>query len=198
MNIIGEPFLGGNYWANPGGIDYSAICSDSDSDGVCDLPLTIDDNNSDYLPLAYKPGITDTVLIEDTDFIFSSKCEIKKIPRATNGSLLACLEAGGEKINVTFTGTAASIIFIGNESGGIVEVQIDGKDYPEINMASLEDPVPLPLESGLRIIQRITSNLRNTEHVLTFEIANRSTTQLRKQNEAGDIYIDAIEIFTAN
>ncbi len=43
--------------------------------------------------------------------------------------------------------------------------------------------VPLPLESGLWIIQRITSNLQNTGHILAFEIANKSTIP-GKRNEA--------------
>ncbi len=57
VNIIGGPYLGGNFWASTGRIDISITCSDSDHDGICDLPYTFDDNNSDYLPLAYKPGM---------------------------------------------------------------------------------------------------------------------------------------------
>ncbi len=136
----------------------------------------------------------DTVLVEDTDFKFSNKCEIREIPRASNGSLLACIKAGGEKINVTFTGTTVSVVSFGSPNGGIVKVRIDGKEYPEINTVVAEETVPWTLESGLRVIQRIAITLQNTSHMLTFEITNKSTIPSGNPNEAGDIYIDAVEI----
>lgn len=159
-------------------------------------PQTLDNNNNEYLPLTYNPVMNTAVavLVEDTDFKFSNKCEIRKIPGASNGSLLACIKAGGEKINVTFTGAAASLIYLGSPNGGIVKVQIDGKEYPEINTVVSEETVPWTLESGLMVIERIASNLQNTNHILTFEIENKSTAPSGKTNGAGDIYIDAIEI----
>jgi parallel beta-helix repeat protein len=57
VNIIGGQYLGGNFWANTGRIDISITCSDNDHDGLCDSPYKLDDNNSDYLPLAYKSGM---------------------------------------------------------------------------------------------------------------------------------------------
>jgi parallel beta-helix repeat protein len=195
-NIVGGPYIGGNFWESPGRTGFSQTCLDDDNDGICDIPHMLDDNNSDYLPLAYKPEVNKAaaVLVEDTDFKFSNKCEIRKIPRASNGSLLACLKAGGEKINVTFAGTAVSVISFGSPNGGIIKVQIDGKEYPEINTFVTEETVPWTLESGLRVIKRIASNLQNTSHILTFEIANKSSILSGKPSEAGDIYIDAIEI----
>jgi len=56
-NIIGGPNLGGNFWANPNGTGYSQICTDSDSDGICDSPYALDGNNTDYLPLAYSASL---------------------------------------------------------------------------------------------------------------------------------------------
>jgi hypothetical protein len=82
-------------------------------------------------------------------------------------------------------------------------VQIDGKEYPEIDMLAFTDPGPWTLENGLRVLQQIANNLQNTSHVLTFEIVNKSNPQSGiditgkgHPNEAGDIYIDAIEITT--
>ena len=53
-NIIGGPYLGGNYWAHPNGTGYSQICTDTDKDGFCDSPYAIATNNTDYLPLTDK------------------------------------------------------------------------------------------------------------------------------------------------
>ncbi|NYT20117.1 MAG: PGF-pre-PGF domain-containing protein [Methanosarcinales archaeon] len=57
INIIGGPYLGGNYWAHPNGTGFSQVSEDLDGDGICDLPYIIDENNIDYLPL--------TIVIDD-------------------------------------------------------------------------------------------------------------------------------------
>jgi len=54
INIIGGSYLGGNYWSSPDERGFSDTCSDRDSDGICDEPLIIDENNIDYYPL--KPA----------------------------------------------------------------------------------------------------------------------------------------------
>ncbi len=51
-NIVGGPYLGGNFWAYPNGTGFSQTCTDVDRDGICDLPYVIDANNTDYLPLS--------------------------------------------------------------------------------------------------------------------------------------------------
>ncbi len=52
VNIVGGPYLGGNFWANPEDSGFSQTCTDSDSDGICDSSYMLDTNNIDYLPLA--------------------------------------------------------------------------------------------------------------------------------------------------
>ncbi|NOZ58434.1 MAG: PGF-pre-PGF domain-containing protein [Euryarchaeota archaeon] len=47
-NIIGGPFIAGNYWALPNG---SGTCTDTDNDGICDSPYTINGSNVDHTPL---------------------------------------------------------------------------------------------------------------------------------------------------
>ncbi len=54
-NIVGGPFIGGNYWANPSGTGYSEICNDTDKDGICDEPYNVYGNHWDYLPLTAPP-----------------------------------------------------------------------------------------------------------------------------------------------
>jgi len=61
-NIVGGPYIGGNYWGSPDGTGYSDTCSDSNKDGICDSPYTLTSNgpNIDYLPLAkYVPPRTE-------------------------------------------------------------------------------------------------------------------------------------------
>jgi len=50
-NIIGGGYIGGNYWTNPKGGDFSDTCRDNNNDGLCDEPYVIDENNVDYYPL---------------------------------------------------------------------------------------------------------------------------------------------------
>lgn len=146
-------------------------------------------------PPTTAPPKPTTVLIEDTDpsFIWSSKCEIQKNPGASGGSWLACPKAGqppapGERINVTFTGTAVSAIYVTSPYGGIAKVQIDGNTYPDIDMYSKDVAIKVETE--------IASGLPNTNHILTFEIANRRNPLSGQPNSAGVIAIDAIEITT--
>ncbi|KAB2948343.1 MAG: cell surface protein [Candidatus Methanoperedens nitroreducens] len=61
-NIIGGPYLGGNFWANPSGNGFSQTCSDSNIDGLCDLKYSLNTTNADYLPLKYKSATGITVV----------------------------------------------------------------------------------------------------------------------------------------
>ncbi len=56
-NIIGGPYIGGNFWANPNGTGFSQNCMDDDSDGICDESYALNNNSVDYLPLT-PPIIT--------------------------------------------------------------------------------------------------------------------------------------------
>ena len=51
-NIIGGPYLGGNFWAAPNGTGFSQKCADANKDGICDAKYTLNSNNIDLLPLA--------------------------------------------------------------------------------------------------------------------------------------------------
>ena len=52
-NIIGGPFIGGNFWANPSGTGFSETCVDSDENGICDQQYMVAENNFDYYPLTH-------------------------------------------------------------------------------------------------------------------------------------------------
>ncbi|MEK6858936.1 MAG: NosD domain-containing protein [Nanoarchaeota archaeon] len=53
-NIVGGPFVGGNYWAKPDGTGFSETCLDKQKDGFCDETYLFngDNNNVDNLPLS--------------------------------------------------------------------------------------------------------------------------------------------------
>lgn len=55
-NIIGGPFLGGNFWAHPNGTGFSKNCADSNKDGICDSNYTLTSGNVDYSPLTIPTG----------------------------------------------------------------------------------------------------------------------------------------------
>lgn len=54
-NIVGGPYIGGNFWASPTGDGFSETAQDKDGDGIADAPytwLTANGTNiTDYLPL---------------------------------------------------------------------------------------------------------------------------------------------------
>ena len=56
-NIMGGPYLGGNFWALPNGTCWSQTSNDTDGDWICDLPynVTEDGGNIDYFPLIDFP-----------------------------------------------------------------------------------------------------------------------------------------------
>lgn len=53
-NILGGPYLGGNYWGSAaGGKGYSDSAADKDGYGIADQPYKINEYNIDYLPLTH-------------------------------------------------------------------------------------------------------------------------------------------------
>jgi PGF-pre-PGF domain-containing protein len=60
-NVVGGPYIGGNYWALPNGTGFSQTQKDINKDGICDLPynITEDELNIDILPLAGVPETKD-------------------------------------------------------------------------------------------------------------------------------------------
>ncbi|CAG1001988.1 MAG: cell surface protein [Candidatus Methanoperedens nitroreducens] len=67
-NIVGGPYLGGNFWAHPNGTGFSQTCPDNDRDGLCDVRYTLDENNIDYLPLALAVEVEPSNLIKNPGF----------------------------------------------------------------------------------------------------------------------------------
>lgn len=58
-NIIGGPYIGGNYWATPSGDGFSQTHLDTDGDGIAEEEYQISEGNVDYFPLVtprVEPG----------------------------------------------------------------------------------------------------------------------------------------------
>jgi parallel beta-helix repeat protein len=54
LNILGGPYLGGNYWGSTsGGKGFSDKVKDDDGFGIGDDPYVINDYNTDFLPLTH-------------------------------------------------------------------------------------------------------------------------------------------------
>lgn len=54
VNILGGPYLGGNYWGSAaGGKGFSDTATDKEGFGIADQPYKINDYNIDYLPLTH-------------------------------------------------------------------------------------------------------------------------------------------------
>lgn len=56
-NIVGGPYIGGNFWAMPNGTGFSETASDLDANGIADERYTLENSHYiDYLPLVvYNP-----------------------------------------------------------------------------------------------------------------------------------------------
>jgi len=61
-NIVGGPYIGGNYWGSPDGTGFSDLAEDSDGDGIADEPYIIDSQNIDYYPLVKVPEVIEITL----------------------------------------------------------------------------------------------------------------------------------------
>lgn len=53
-NIVGGPYMGGNFWANPTGTGFSQTAPDKDKNGIADVKYN-GTNVTDYLPLVPAP-----------------------------------------------------------------------------------------------------------------------------------------------
>jgi parallel beta-helix repeat protein len=108
MNIIGGPFLGGNFWANLNGTGFSQISNDLNSDGFCDRPYKVNGSDFDYLPLAnppFFPGIELKVDVGEPDINNSSEISIEIDRNILNfGTLLPGQLSNPQRVNVRNTG----------------------------------------------------------------------------------------------
>ena len=111
-NIVGGPYIGGNFWTDPDGGNFSDTCTDSNADGICDSDYNLIRNEWDYEPLTSfsvqcSPTLNQNWIITDAQV-----CDAKevttgtgKIIVSTNGNLTlinsANVTCNGFEINRT-------------------------------------------------------------------------------------------------
>jgi parallel beta-helix repeat protein len=60
-NIVGGPYIAGNFWASPGGTGFSETAPDGDGNGIADVVYN-ETNVTDYLPLVSESSSQQQVL----------------------------------------------------------------------------------------------------------------------------------------
>ncbi|WP_231590492.1 right-handed parallel beta-helix repeat-containing protein [Methanosarcina siciliae] len=107
-NIVGGPYLGGNFWADLNGTGFSQTAEDSDSDGICDLPYTVNGSDFDYLPLAEPPSMPSvdlTVIIGTPEANKKSDVSIELALGSLDfGALLPGQASNPQVLNIKNTG----------------------------------------------------------------------------------------------
>lgn len=63
LNIVGENYIGGNFWGYPNGTGFSDTCEDTDKNGICNLSYNLDGANYDYLPLNIPDRTAPTITL---------------------------------------------------------------------------------------------------------------------------------------
>lgn len=132
-NIIGGPYIGGNFWANPSGTGFSQTCLDNNNDGICDSPFTvIDSNNIDYLPLAPyimppkgSPNITSfdppspvSNLVGDTQTFNITVNQTVNVTWYINGTFVQFNESDADYTNTSAVAGFWNVTAIANNTNG--------------------------------------------------------------------------------
>ncbi len=73
-NIVGGPYIGGNYWGKPDGTGFSQTHPDSNGDGFCDESYVVVSGSIDYHPLkdSYPPSLVMNLHVVDKDVDYIS------------------------------------------------------------------------------------------------------------------------------
>ncbi len=180
-NIIGGPYLGGNFWANPNGTGFSQTCADSDSDGICDSPFALDANNIDYLPLASAITPTPTPTLTTIMLLPSSAMLNIGETQTFNATALDQNNNPMPSIEITFTssnttvGTVspssaltgsdgnASVTFTAVEAGDAT-VNATNASLTGSAMITVVAPTPAPIQVKIEINPK-TINTKNSGEV---------------------------------
>lgn len=129
-SIVGGPYLGGNYWANPSGTGFSENCTDADRDGIADSSCEIKNGTFDYLPLTVIPS-TKTTHKSSTNYVPSGVS-----PGVTGMDSVQKRVVAGTRTGFKFNNPVSDILrlsFTSQQYSGnvIVRVEVFGDAGPE-------------------------------------------------------------------
>ncbi|MCQ1537339.1 PGF-pre-PGF domain-containing protein [Methanosarcina sp. KYL-1] len=144
-NIVGGPYLGGNFWATPEGNGFSQTAEDEDEDGICDAAynVTEDGENVDYFPLIEVPEPEPE---PEPEHVRESRSSPNYIP-APSGDNAGPIDAvqkkvvAGTETHFQFQNPENGVLGVGFESegySGMVVVRVEGAD--EENSGSVDEP----------------------------------------------------------
>lgn len=119
--------------------------------------------------------------IEETHSSFTYSLGWESQSNASGGTWKIS-ETVGSRVAVSFTGTGVALLYSASPEGGIANIDLDGKGYPDIDMYS---PVP---ESGIN--RTIASGLENTRHILTITVSSNKN----PSSSNSMVVVDAVEI----
>jgi hypothetical protein len=127
--------------------------------------------------------VTETIEDTDSSFVWEGDWESQENAGASGGTWTVAPPSGqaatyDAKANITFTGTEVALVYVTAPHGGRVSVNIDGVDYPDIDMYSADVKV--------KVKETIATDLDNTEHVLEL-------VQLNERNSLSTGYVIAID-----
>ena len=197
-NIMGGPYLGGNYWAKPDGTGFSETCNDKNEDGFCDTSYTLAGGNVDYLPLTTNRGIVACDVISAPG-VYRLAADI------TNSSSSTCISITAS--NVVLDGAGYTVdgrdntdtygVYVYNTTTTLTNVTVknlvvtdwaNGIYYYNVSNGSIENNIASSNQNGIYLTHSsgntLTSNTANsnnndgiyfdssTSNTLTNNIAN--------------------------
>ncbi len=138
-------------------------------------------NSQETVPQVMAEANNTIRRIEETHSSFTYSLGWESMGNASPGTWKVSGKAGS-RVAVSFTGTGVALLYAASPEGGIANIELDGKGYPDIDMYS---PVP---ESAIN--RTIASGLENTIHTLTITVSsNRNPSSSNSM-----VIVDAVEI----
>ena len=187
-------YIGGNYWAKPDGRGYSEICSDSNTDGFCDLAYNLSQNNVDYLPLSnkYTPDLTPPkikiISPKDNQIINSSEIEIKiQVSDSRLNYVNISAEQNGEiKKSITITESGTSVVKLVVDKGGYYNITATAYDYAGNQNSTKITNILTPI--GISKCDNL--NMEGENYFLEKDITNEETGGICVNIQADNITLD--------
>jgi len=200
-NIIGNEYIGGNYWTNKSADGYSDDCSDNDGDYICDTLINLSAGilNRDLYPLANSTLYTTT-----TSNPSSSPVTSPETITSTDNKIISIINAGKsetikgftentgiESIKITVTNTASNVkVSVSKYSTKPANVSKAKEGavygYLEINVQNLENKLDNALIKLKVPKSWLTTNNLERDKVALFKFAGNDWTKLNTNFDSED------------